>query len=118
MAYNITKLNEYQELATRTAEYPNQKENIIYPTLGLVGEAGEFADKVKKYWRNHGVSNPNDYTPEQKIELIKELGDVMWYIASAANELGVTLGTVASMNIDKLMDRKLRGTIKSEGDNR
>lgn len=118
MGYNITKLDEYQNLTGTTAQYPDQGHNIIYPTLGLVGESGEFADKVKKRWRNDGLSDPNAYSPEQKLELVKELGDVMWYVAAAAKELGYPLSMVASLNIDKLMDRRARGVVKSEGDNR
>lgn len=114
----IKSLNEYQELALKTADYPDIGKNIVYPALGLSGEAGEAADKVKKWWRNHGITDANNYTPEQKTELAKELGDALWYVAAAAKELGYPLGVIAGLNIEKLQDRKLRSVIKSEGDNR
>jgi NTP pyrophosphatase (non-canonical NTP hydrolase) len=106
-------LNEYQEKATATAIY-GEGSKIIYPTLGLVGEAGEVADKVKKVLRdNDGV-----FSDEKKLELAKEIGDVLWYCAALANDLGFNLDTIASMNIDKLYSRKERGMIHGSGDNR
>lgn len=109
------KLNEYQELAMRTAEYPVVPVPAcgplpIYPALGLAGESGEFADKVKKAWRNG--------TPLDLFSTVRELGDVLWYIAAAARDIGVTLEEVAEANIAKLTDRRDRGVIKSEGDDR
>ena len=65
-------LNEYQQLALETAIYPNP---IIYPTLGLTGEAGEVSDKVKKVLRD----NDSVFTDEKKLEIAKEIGDVLWY---------------------------------------
>lgn len=116
----ITTLEEYEERALRTAMYPQKGNNIVYPALKLAGEAGEFADKVGKYWRNAGAAfpSPGAYTPEQRMELIKELGDVLWYVTACARELSVSLELVANVNIDKLCDRFERGVIKSEGDNR
>ena len=110
--------NEYQELVGQFAQYPNRGTNTIYPALGLVGEAGEAADKVKKWWRNQGAKNSQDYTIDQCRELAKEIGDIMWYISAMAFELGYTLEDIAQMNIDKLTDRNNRGVVKSEGDNR
>jgi NTP pyrophosphatase (non-canonical NTP hydrolase) len=116
----IMLLREYEDCALLTAIYPQKGNNILYPALKLAGEAGEFADKVGKYWRNAGVGFPSlgDYSEEQRLGLLKELGDALWYIAASARELGSDLETVANMNIDKLRDRKERGVIKSEGDNR
>ena len=110
--------NEYQKSARVTATYPFLGTNMAYPALGLVGEAGEAADKVKKIWRNQGVVDATLYTPEQRLELAKELGDVLWYIAALASEMGYELELIAQMNIAKLLDRQARGVIKSEGDNR
>src|ERR1017187_10384362 len=109
---------QYQEAAWGTASYPDKGTNLIYPALGLAGESGEAVDKVKKYWRNFGSTNAAQLTEEQRIELGKEIGDVLWYIAAMASELGYTLEDVAVANIAKLQDRKARGVIKSEGDNR
>ena len=109
----------YQEAAWETASYPLKGSNLVYPGLGLAGESGEAADKIKKWWRNTGIFPTNtSLTPEQKTELIKELGDALWYIAAIASELNVPLEVVAIENIKKLRDRQERGVVKSEGDNR
>lgn len=108
------KINEYQKQALGTAIYPNKGDNIVYPTLGLCGEAGEVAEKVKKLIRDRdGVMND-----EWKATTAMELGDVLWYASSVANELGFTLEEVAQMNLDKLNSRKERNVIKGDGDNR
>lgn len=116
----ITTLEEYEKYALETAVYPCKGNNILYPALKLAGEAGEFADKVGKYWRNEGTDYPfpGNYSSDQRRELIKELGDVLWYITACAHELSVDLSFVANTNIDKLRDRRKRGVIKSVGDNR
>lgn len=104
-------LNEYQKCALETAQYPGE---IIYPTLGLTGEAGEVADKVKKILRD----NKGKFTPEKKYEIAKEIGDVMWYCATLSYDLGYTLEEIGKMNYDKLHSRQLRGKISGSGDNR
>ena len=103
-------LDEYQQLAMLTAQYPIVALLPIYPALGLVGETGELADKVKKAWRNG--------TPLDVRAAIRELGDVLWYIAAAARDIGSSLEEVAQENLAKLADRRDRGVIKSEGDDR
>jgi NTP pyrophosphatase (non-canonical NTP hydrolase) len=105
------RLNDYQRKAESTAVYPDEY-RILYPTLGLAGEAGEVADKVKKVYRD---GEPSMFYKE---ELAKELGDVLWYISILARDLGYSLEYVAQMNIDKLEDRMSRGKIKGSGDNR
>jgi NTP pyrophosphatase (non-canonical NTP hydrolase) len=109
---------EYQRAATKTAEYPDQGKNLLYPILGLVGESGEVADKVKKLWRNKGKTMPQQLDTQERHDLIMEVSDVMWYIAATCTELDISMEEVAQMNINKLNDRKARGVIKSEGDNR
>jgi NTP pyrophosphatase (non-canonical NTP hydrolase) len=109
---------EYQRAARSTADYPQQGNNIQYPVLGLTGEAGEVADKIKKLWRNKGQATPDKYSTEDRRAVAKELGDVLWYVSASASELGYTLEQIAIGNIDKLLDRQARGVIKSEGDNR
>ena len=106
--------NEYQKAAQTTAVYPGKGENLWYPTLGLNGEAGEVGEKVKKLMRDHDGIFPPGY----RELIIKELGDVLWYVADIAEELGFTLERVAEMNIDKLASRLDRGTIIGSGDNR
>lgn len=107
------EINKYQKMALETAIYPKEQK-IIYPTLGLTGEAGEVADKVKKVLRdNHGI-----FTEEKRKEIAKELGDVAWYLAVCANDLGYTLEEICQMNYDKLKSRQQRGVIHGSGDNR
>lgn len=105
---------EYQKKSRVTALYPNQGNNFIYPVLGLTGEAGEVAEKIKKVIRdNNGV-----VSEERREEIKKELGDVLWYMAQLATELGLDLDDVAQTNIAKLMSRLERGTLSGDGDNR
>ena len=108
------ELNHYQRESRKTALYPNVGSNAIYPTLGLVGEAGEVADKVKKILRDkEGVFD------EESSDSIKfELGDVLWYISQLSSELGYELEDVANSNLQKLNDRKKRGKISGSGDTR
>ena len=107
-------LNQYQKKARATAFYPNAGNNPIYPTLGLAGEAGEVAEKVKKVIRDkNGV-----FDPTSKNQIMLELGDVLWYIAQLSSELGFDLESVAEANISKLSSRATRGIISGEGDNR
>ena len=106
-------LNEYQQHALETAIYPDES-RIVYPTLGLTGEAGEVADKVKKVIRDtHG-----EFTPEQKQETMKEIGDVLWYCATLSHDLGYDLEEVARTNVEKLRSRMERHRITGSGDNR
>ena len=108
------QLNRYQEEAWETAIYPAKGDNLYYPALGLAGEAGEVCNKVKKIMRDQdGVP-----TLEQKQEIAKELGDVLWYLATLATELNSHLGCIAGDNLMKLADRKKRNMLGGSGDNR
>jgi NTP pyrophosphatase (non-canonical NTP hydrolase) len=107
-------LNAYQQGARQTARYPDVGSNPIYPTLGLCGEAGEVADKVKKVLRDHG----GVFSPEQREALKLELGDVLWYVAQLASELGFELEEIGAANLDKLASRSARNVIAGSGDNR
>lgn len=89
-------------------------EHITYPTLGLVGEAGEFADKVKKIMRDEAYV----ISGEVRESLILELGDLMFYVARAARHLNISLSDVALRNIQKLQGRVNRGTLNGAGDHR
>lgn len=106
-------LNEYQEKALSTAIYSDNYK-IIYPTLGLTGEAGEVSDKVKKVLRD----KDSNFDEETNKQIALELGDVMWYCATLANDLGYTLDDICQMNYDKLQSRKNRDAIHGNGDNR
>ncbi len=107
-------LHEYQQRAALTAKYPNAGQNPIYPTLGLAGEAGEVADKVKKVVRDKGGT----FDAESIAAIGKELGDVLWYVARLAAELGLDLEQVAQANLDKLASRQQRGVLGGSGDER
>ncbi|MFT5036778.1 MAG: NTP pyrophosphatase (non-canonical NTP hydrolase) [Candidatus Azotimanducaceae bacterium] len=111
-------LNEYQAIAHSTAQYPNVGDNLPYLGLGIAGEAGEVADKVKKFIRDSAFTGVADLSDEQKNDLALELGDVLWYIAQIATETGVDMDTVARMNTEKLSSRIERGKLGGSGDNR
>lgn len=100
--------DEYQKAAAETAIYP-AKYAGMYPALGLVGESGEVAEKVKKWLR--------DGTPPED-GLKKELGDVLWYIAAIARDFDLSLEEIARGNLTKLRDRKARNAIWGSGDDR
>lgn len=106
-------LDEYQQCALETAVYPEEY-NIVYPALGMAGEAGEVADKVKKVIRDGNA----DFTPIKCEEIAMEIGDVMWYCAVLADRIGYKLDTIARMNHRKLISRQLRGKLGGSGDNR
>ena len=107
-------LNQYQDKSRETARYPNLGNNAIYPTLGLAGESGEVADKVKKIIRDkEGFFGDSD-----KQEIKMELGDVLWYIAQLSTELGFDLEDVAQSNLKKLSSRSKRGKLSGSGDHR
>jgi NTP pyrophosphatase (non-canonical NTP hydrolase) len=106
------EMNEYQKLAINEAFY--EKRDIVYSSLGIAGESGEIVDHVKKMLRDDN----NILTNERKEILKKELGDVLWYVASMADTLGFTLEEIGKTNINKIKDRKKRGTYRGSGDNR
>ena len=108
----VSDLDMYQRVAKTTAIYPREQA-IVYPTLGLTGEAGEVANKVKKLLRD-GYENNKDY----RGELAKELGDCLWYISILADDIGFKLSDIANTNLDKLLDRANRGKLSGSGDNR
>jgi len=108
------EFNEYQKFARTTAIYPNIGNNLWYPALGLSGESGEVAEKIKKLYRDDkGIVSEN-----KKVEVCKELGDCLWYIASIASELNLTLDDVAEINVLKLSKRVVDNTVHGSGDNR
>lgn len=126
--------SEYQQRARKTAVYPTfyiytgdesippmHRDPLLYiavpwtyPTLGLAGESGEVAEKVKKIARD----DEGELTEEKREDLIKELGDILWYIANVSHEIGIDMNDVAGINIAKLEDRQKRNVLKGSGDNR
>lgn len=110
----LMDFKEYQEAARKTAIYSGAGKNFAYPALGLCGEAGEVAEKIKRVVRDGRTEIGED----EVKEISKELGDVLWYIANLAAEVGLDLDTIASENIAKLRSRQERGVLHGSGDNR
>ncbi len=108
------ELTDYQERSRVTAVYPDAGANLLYPTLGLCGEAGEVAEKVKKMLRD----DAGLLTEERRAALGAELGDVLWYVAQVATEAGLDLDALAAGNLEKLRSRAGRGVLSGDGDER
>ena len=103
-------LYDYKRQAMITARYKDSETQLTCAALGLCGEAGEVAEKVKKHYR-HGTELDGE-------AVAKELGDILWYIASMSDCLGFSLDDIARMNIEKLSSRQERGVIAGSGDDR
>ena len=108
------RLSDYQERSRATAVYPGAGDNLLYPTLGLCGEAGEVAEKVKKMVRDDG----GVLSAQRRAALSKELGDVLWYLAQLATEAELDLEAIAQDNLDKLLSRQRRSVLHGSGDDR
>ncbi len=111
--YKDMNVNVYQEKAVATAIYP-ESHKITYPALGMAGEAGEVANKVKKIIRDGKKSLPDDW----QQQLASEIGDVLWYCAALARDLDMSLATIMAANLDKLKARQEQGTLGGSGDKR
>src|SRR3954471_580380 len=108
------ELSDYQDQSRATAVYPQAGDNLLYPTLGLCGEAGEVAEKIKKMIRDDaGV-----LSDERRAALSKELGDVLWYLAQLATEADLDLEAIADANLEKLRSRQERNVLTGSGDDR
>ena len=105
--------NEYSEKALATSICPEGM-NILYPLIGLTGETGEVAEKVKKVYRDKG----GYFDPVTRWEILKELGDCLWYINKMVVDLGFTLEEAAMVNLEKCYKRREEGTLHGNGDNR
>ena len=108
------RLSDYQARSRATAVYPQAGANLLYPTLGLCGEAGEVAEKVKKMIRDDGGVLSED----RRAALSGELGDVLWYLAQLATEAQLDLETIAEANLRKLLSRQRRAVLQGSGDDR
>jgi len=111
--------DEYQKQAITTDLYEGTMESVtdhsfLEKAFGLVGEAGEVAEKLKKIIRD----KDGKFSDEDKAELTKELGDVLWYISSLAKYMQVSLDDLATQNLEKVLSRRSRGVTKGSGDNR
>lgn len=121
----MTLQNYHEKAMTTNAE---SSDNFTYSLCGLNAEVGEINDKIAK-WRRKGIADIRDnklvFTTSSEVEaeylrneLLKEVGDVLWFCSHLSRQLGSDLGEVAKMNIDKLRDRAIRNVIIGEGDNR
>ncbi len=106
--------DEYQKRCKKTAVYPKIGKNFTYPTIGLMGEAGEVSNKIKKLIRD----DRSKITPLRRDELKAEIGDLMWYTAQLSTELGLKLSDIAKYNLEKLAKRQKENKIHGSGDNR
>jgi NTP pyrophosphatase (non-canonical NTP hydrolase) len=112
----VGDFDEYQAFAATTAIHPRETrlQELAYLALGLTGEAGEVAGKVKKIIRDSG----GVITLQNELDIAHELGDVLWYVARVADVLSFDLSDVVAANVDKLRSRRARGVIGGSGDNR
>lgn len=111
--------NEYQHSTVKTTiGLATGETSLLYCTLGLLGEAGEVAEKIKKLWRNKGVKSGADVPVKDLPLLIAELGDVLWYLSALATAIGIQLDDIALGNLIKVQSRNARGVLCSEGDTR
>jgi NTP pyrophosphatase (non-canonical NTP hydrolase) len=106
--------DDYQRAALRTARDKDAPDEFMHLVLGLVGETGEIAEKVKKLVRDQH----SDLDRLDRDDMAAELGDVLWYAAVLADFLGLSLGDIAQRNIAKLADRQRRAVLGGAGDNR
>ena len=111
--FNGLTLEEYSKRALETSICPEGMD-ILYPLIGLTGETGEVAEKVKKVYRD----NDGYFDPVTRFEILKELGDCLWYINKMVVDLGFTLEQAAMTNLDKCYKRRAEGTLHGKGDNR
>lgn len=120
-------VSEYQKRTADTAIYGlsindafahnegvGQYLRVAYVSGGICGEAGEIAEHVKKALRDDSMY----FTPERVIKIQKEIGDLCWYVSQMCTELGLDLNLVMARNLEKLLDRKIRGKLQGSGDDR
>lgn len=128
---DFPRIDHYQTIATKSAIYPGQGTplGLAYVALKLNGEAGELAEHVGKAMRDEDLIEAEPHgdftavyferlTPSRRALIIKEMGDVLWYLSAACNELGIALSEAAATNLEKLCDRTERDQLRGSGDER
>ena len=110
---NCLTFKEYEEVAMTTKAGWNKNE-ILYPLIGMCGETGEVADKIKKVLRDKN----GDFSDIDRLAILTEIGDTLWYMAALCQDLGYSLQTAANINLAKVTRRRVENTIHGEGDNR
>jgi len=115
-------INDYQRIAATYGRYPKiGRGDITYPVLLLCSEAGEVAGKLTKLWRDKGYPDKmslTDYSDDEKLEIVKELGDAQWSLVMVAYEAGFDAEEILRINLEKLEDRRRRNALSGSGDNR
>ena len=133
----VNALDQYQGIATKSAIYPGKRTplGLAYVALKMNGEAGEFAEHVGKAMRDDSLIENidgftfedetkgaevcfNELTSKRRELLFKEIGDVLWYLSAACNELGIYLSDAALGNLEKICDRTERDVLQGSGDER
>lgn len=108
--------NDYDAFVLALAKMP--RDTFAYAGLALAGESGEIAEKFKKLMRDDKVEKWSQIPEEKRLALLKELGDLQYYISYTAQSLGSSLQEVVDMNVEKLHSRAVRGVLGGNGDNR
>ena len=111
---DLKDFDDYQKKCEKTAVYPNIGKNFTYPTIGLMGEAGEVANKIKKLIRD----DDGKVLKTRRDEIKAEMGDMLWYMAQLGTELGLKLSDIAKYNLEKLAKRQKENKLHGSGDNR
>lgn len=114
MQSKFKDFDEYQKMTRKTAVYPHKGKNFIFPAIGLFGESGEIANKIKKVVRD----DSNKITNERKEEIAGEVGDMLWYTAQLLTELKINFSDVVNHNLVKISKRVKENKIHGSGDNR
>ena len=109
----INNFSDYEKIAMSTKVGWNNNE-ILYPLIGMCGETGEVADKIKKVLRDKN----GKFSESDSLEILKEIGDTLWYMTALCHDLGYTLKDAANINLEKVTKRREDNTIHGEGDNR
>jgi NTP pyrophosphatase (non-canonical NTP hydrolase) len=104
---------EYQKF-TDTTRLASSKPALVYTALGLAGESGEVAEKIKKVLRDHG----GELNDDTRAAIRKEMGDVLWYLAQLARDCNLSLEEIAELNVQKLQSRWSRNQVHGSGDDR
>jgi NTP pyrophosphatase (non-canonical NTP hydrolase) len=112
--------DEYQALARRFAIFPGQGEDLglLYCALKLAGEAGEVAENFGKAIRDDGFLYEELLEKDREAKIVKELGDVLWYVAMMLDQLDVSMAICMETNLQKLHNRSVQGTLQGEGSDR
>jgi NTP pyrophosphatase (non-canonical NTP hydrolase) len=111
---NFKDFDKYQQLCLKSSIHSKTKHGYIIPALGVTGEAGEVADKIKKVLRDDN----GKISTAKRNEISKEIGDMLWYTSMLCTEIGLKLSDVIKLNLEKIAYRSKENKIHGSGDNR